>query len=139
MLKTEQIAALFEEAHTNSSDSLERLDDAEKHWDRRELLRSAEKAWTAATQATNALIEAHIGIEPEPHGKNDTYGLLSKLAREAPEFRDLKDRYTDFYVSLFDLVICNGNLDPLEITIEDIRKTAEYIRECERLAGVEGE
>lgn len=136
MLKTEQIAALFDEAHSNSSDSLERLDDAAKHWDRRELLRSAEKAWAAATQATNALIVAHIDIEPEPHGENDTYGLLSRLAREVPELRDLKDRYTDFSVSLFDLVICNGNLDPLEITIEDIRKTADYIRECERLAGV---
>ena len=136
MLKTEQIAALFDEARTNSSDSLKRLDDAEKHWDRRELLRSAEKAWAAATQATNALIMARIGVEPEPHGENDTYGLLSKLAREVPGLRELKDRYTDFSVFLFDLVICNGNLDPLEITIEDIRKTADYIRDCQRLAGV---
>ena len=139
MLKTEQIAVLFDNARTNSSDSLKRLDDAEKHWDRHELLRSAEKAWAAATQATDALIMARIGIESEPHGENDTYGLLSKLAREAPELAELKDKYTDFSVFLFDLVICNGNLDPLEITIEDIRKTADYTLECERLAGVEGE
>ena len=136
MLKTERVAYLFKEARATSSDSLERLDDAAKHWDRRELLRSAERAWDAATKATNALIMAHIGIEPEPHGENDTYGLLSKLAVESPGCKELKGQYTDFSVFLYDLVICNGNLDPLEITIHDIRQTADYIAECERLAGV---
>ena len=84
----------------------------------------------AATQATNAFRMVRIGIEPEPYGENDTYGLLSKLAREVPGLRDLKDRFTDFSVFLFDLVICNGNLDPPEITREDIRKTADHVRDC---------
>ena len=135
MLNTHRVGALCDEARTTSADSLERLDDAEKHWDRRELLRSAEKAWEAATQATNALIMTFSGFEPEPDGKNDTYGMLSWLAREAPELEDLKDKYTGMSVFPFDLVICNGNVDPLEITMDDIRKTADYNSECERLAG----
>ena len=112
MLKTERVAYLFKEARATSSDSLNRLDDATKHWDRRELLRSAERAWDAATKATNALIMAHIGIEPEPHGENDTYGLLSKLAVESPGCKELKGQYTDFSVFLYDLVICNGKSGP---------------------------
>ena len=135
MLKTERAAALFVEARVQSSDSLRRLDDAAKHWDRRELLRSAEKAWNAATIASNALILAHSGEEPKSAGENDTFGALYRLSREVPSMEEVLDLYTDFSVRLFDLVVCNGNLDPLEFTIEDIRKTAEYIRECERLAG----
>ena len=134
MLKTQRAVELFNEARKTGEDSLRRLDDAEKHWDRRELLRSAEKAWEAATQATGALILTFSGVEPEPHGKNDTYGMLASLASEVPEIKPLKDKYTDMSVYLYDLVICNGSVDPLEFTIEDIRNTADYIRECERLA-----
>ena len=134
MIETGRVAALIKEARTRSADSLESLADAEKHWDRRELLRSAEQAWSATTQATNALILAHCEVEPEFEGASDTYGMLSRLAREIPELQGLKEKYTEFSVFLFDSVICNGNPDPLEITVEDIRKTAEYIRECERLA-----
>ncbi len=135
MLKTQRAAELFNEARKTGEDSLRRLDDSEKHWDRRELLRSAEQAWEAATQATGALILTLSGVEPEPNGKNDTYGMLSSLAIEVPELRPLKDKYTDMSVYLYDLVICNGSVDPLEFTIEAIRNTADYIRECQRLAG----
>ncbi len=134
MLKTKQVVALLDEARVNSADSLARLDDATKHWDKRELLRSAEKAWAAANQATNALILARTGIEPKPGSDADTYGLLSRLAKEVPGLEDLKDRYAHLSVYLFDLVLCNGSVDPLDFTIHDIRDTADYIRDAERLA-----
>ena len=130
MLKSEKVTALFNEARANSADSLSRLNDAEKHWDRRELLRSADKAWAATTQATNALILAYTGIEPA----SGNSGPLHHLSRKFPELEQIVDQYTDFHVSLFDLVICNGNVDPLEYTIEDIRKTAAYIKDAECLA-----
>ncbi len=135
MLKTERVAALFDEARAKSADSLSRLEDASKHWDRRELLRSAEQAWAAATQATNALILARSGEEPNS-GDRDTFGLLWRLSSEVRGLEKVLDQYTNFSVYLFGLTIANGNLDPLEFTIEDIHKAADYIRECERLAGV---
>jgi hypothetical protein len=137
MLKTERVAALFDEARAKSADSLERLHDASKHWDRRELLRSAEQAWAAATQATNALILARSGEEPKS-GDRDTFGLLLRLSSEVQGLEKLLDQYTDFSVYLFGIAISDGNLDPLEFTIHDIRQTADYIRECERLAGEAG-
>ena len=136
MLIPERVADLMNQALEKRADSLARLDDAEKHWDRLELLRSAKIAWEAANQATAALILAQTGSEPEPHGRNDTYGLLSKLARTDHRLNDLQSTYIGLSVDLFDMVICNGSVDPLEFTIEDIRSTADYIWECERLAGL---
>ena len=62
---------------------------------------------------------------------------MLRLSKKFPELEGIVDQYTEFYVYLFDLVICNGNVDPLEYTVEDIRKTSDYIRDAERLAGVE--
>lgn len=133
MLKSERIAALFDEAKANSADSLSRLNDAEKHWDRRELLRSADKAWAAATQATNALVLAYTGVEPEPGDG----GPLHHLSREIPELKKIVNQYTGFHVYLFDLVICDGNVEPLDDTIAEIRAAAAYVKDAERLAGGE--
>lgn len=139
MLKSEKVAGLFDEARVNSADSLLRLKDAEKHWDRRELLRAAEKAWAATTQATDALVLAYSGAEPASANGygSDSHSSLLRLSKKFPELEGIVDQYTEFYVYLFDLVICNGNVDPLEYTVEDIRKTSDYIRDAERLAGVE--
>ena len=139
MLKTERVTTLLEEARAKSVESLERLADAEKNWDRRELLRSAERAWDAATQATNAVILSHSGSEPKDKGENDTFGMLSRLSSELSGLKPILDQYTDFSVYLYGVTISNASLDPLEFTIEDIRKAAEYIGECERMAGVADE
>ena len=136
MLKNERVADLLNQALEKRADSLARLDDAEKHWDRLELLRSAKIAWDAANQATAALILAQLGSEPESHGRSDTYGLLSRLALKDHRLKELESTYVGLSVDLFDMVICNDSVDPLEFTIEDIRKTADYVRECERLAGM---
>ena len=134
MLKTEKVKALFNEARANSADSLQRLDDAATHWDRRELHRAAEKGWTAATQATNALVLAYRGAEPAVNGANNAYSALARLAKEIPELKGIKDCYTALTVSLYGLVICDGSLDPLDDTIADIRAAAAYVQDAERLA-----
>ena len=138
MLKFERVADLLNQALEKRADSLARLDDAEKHWDRLELLRSAKIAWEAANQATAALILAQTGTEPQRHGHNDAYGRLYQLAQKDHRFKKLENSYIALSVDLFDMVICNNSVDPLEFTIEDIRKAADYIRECERLAGLGG-
>ena len=136
MLKIERVADLLSQALEKRADSLARLEDAERHWDRLELLRSAKIAWEAANQATAALILAHTGAEPERHGSSDSYGLLSLMAQRDHRFKKLEHTYVALSVDLFDMVICNDSVDPLEFTIEDIRRAADYIRECERLAGI---
>ena len=136
MLKIERVAELLNQALEKRADSLARLDAAEKHWDRLELLRSAKIAWEAANHATAALILSQTGTEPERYGSRDTYGILSLLAQRDHRLKELENTYVGLSVDLFDMVICNDSVDPLEFTIEDIRKTADYIRECERLAGV---
>ena len=48
--------------------------------------------------------------------------------------KKLIGKYTDQWVHLFGLVLCDGNVDPIDATIEDIRSAADYIRDAERLA-----
>ena len=139
MLEAKRVKALFEEADAFNAEALERLDDATKHWDRRELSRAAEKAWAATLQATNALVLAHTGVETklDVHNDRETGTRLDSLRPRTPELKNLIDKYTEQWVYLFGLVLCDGNVDPIDATIEEIQSVAEYIRDAERLAGVE--
>ena len=138
MHEANRVKALFAEAEALHAEALSRVDDAAKHWDRRELTRAAEKAWAATLQATNALILAHIGVETKLNLENDSEitSRLLRLRPKLPGFKDLEGKFATQSEFLFHLVLCNGNLDPLEDTIADIRDTVEYITECERLAGI---
>ena len=137
MLETKRVKALLAEADALNTEALERLDDAIKHWDRRELSRAAEKAWAAILQATNALVLAHTGVETklDVHNDREIGDRLDRLQPRSPELEKLIGKYTHQWVYLFGLVLCDGNLDPLDTTIEDIRSVADYIRDAERLAG----
>ena len=138
MHESERVKALFAEAEALHAEALSRVDEAAKHWDRRELTRAAEKAWAATLQATNALILAHTGVETKLNVENDSEitSRLLRLRPQNPGFKDLEGRFATQSEFLFHLVLCNGNLDPLEDTIADIRDTADFIRDCERLAEV---
>lgn len=139
MLEAKRVKALFEEADAFNAEALERLDDAVKHWDRRELSRAAEKAWAAILQATNALVLARTGVETKLDVHNDReIGIrLDSLRPKGPELTKLISKYTDQWVYLFGLVLCDGNVDPIDATIEEIQSVADYIRDAERLAGVD--
>ncbi len=139
MLEAKRVKALFEEADAFNAEALERLDDAVKHWDRRELSRAAEKAWAAILQATNALVLARTGVETklDIHNDRETGPRLDSLQPRTPELDKLIGKYTEQWVYLFGLVLCDGNVDPIDTTIEDIQSVADYIRDAERLAGLE--
>ncbi len=136
MLEAKRVKALFTEADAFNAEALERLDDAIKHWDRRELSRAAEKAWAAILQATNALVLAQTGVETklDVHNDREIGSRLDCLQPKGPELKKLIGKYTDQWVHLFGLVLCDGNVDPIDATIEDIRSAADYIRDAERLA-----
>ena len=134
MSNTERSAALFAGAWAIYGDGLKRLEDAIEHWDRHELQRAAEKAWEAALQATNALILARTGVEPEPNDDRETAKRLRLLWSEGAEWKELATAYTCQEQALFITIVCDGDVDPIKCTIDDIRDAADYIRDVERLA-----
>ena len=135
MSNTERSASLFAGAWAIYEDGLKKLDDAIEHWDRRELQRSAEKAWEATLQATNALILVRTGVEPKPNDDRETSKRLGLLRSEDLEWNELTKAYTCQEQALFITIVCDGDVDPIKCTIDDIRDAADYIRNVERLAG----
>ncbi len=91
---------------------------------------AAEKAWCATKRATDALVLARSGEEPETTART-TEGLL-ELASEIPEAETLVGRYFTRISYLHGSCFYNGTCGPH--TERRIRETAEYIDDAERLA-----
>ena len=94
-----------------------------------------QKAWGATKRATDALILARTGEEPERTPETGA-GLrqlvsLDEAVREARLLR----RYYSRQGSLHGECFYNGFCDPIEDTERRIRDTADYIDDAERLAG----
>ena len=144
MMKTKQVAALFGEAFETYKGATKHLDEAIAELDRAELVKAAEKTWAATLQATNAFIAAQTGVEPKPDDGQETSKHLLSLPEWNEdecdaELKELTEQYFSLTHILHDTVICERDIEPVSVLIQDIREVADYIRECERLAGVEGE
>ena len=141
MLKTEQATALFDESRATYSDALKHLDEAIAELDRGELVKAAEKTWDATLQASNAVILAHTGAEPAPQPDGSASGIFATLAEmscESEEWDELMDGFSNLHHILHDTVICDRDIEPVSVLIQDIREAADYIRDCERLANQGG-
>ena len=125
MLETEQAAAIFADAWFLYEDALEELE-------RGKLRNAAEKAWGATKRATDALVLARTGREPRSTGQT-TRGIRA-LRGEAAAFRFLADRYSVVAHILHGSCFYDGICEPEDELIKDIRDTADYIRDAERLA-----
>ena len=136
MLKTERTYIIFAEARAIYNEALKLLDKADEYWDRDLLRMSAEKTWTAALLATNAFILARTGEEPEPNDDDGTHKRLLHLYKEIPDWEVFTGRYAGISHDIYQQAVVEGNLDPVYLLIHDIRQTADYIQECERLAGI---
>ena len=134
MLETERTSALFAEAHTIYAEGLKYLDEAIELWDRELLRKSAGKTWAAALQATNALILARTGAEAQPDDDDWTYDWLIRLTQKVQDLKLLKGRYAILSHDIYQTAVCERNVEPVYLLIRDIRKTADYIRDAERLA-----
>ena len=134
MLKTERTTTLFAEAHTIYDEGLKCLEEACELWDRGLLRKSAEKTWEAALRATNALILARTGTEPEPENDHNTLNCLTDLFEELPDWEVFTGRYAGISHDIYQEAVVEGNVEPVHLLIHDIREAADYIRECERLA-----
>ncbi len=123
MTPVQDHAAIFADARDVHSQAVERLE----HGDIRD---AAEKAWCATKRATDALILARTGEEPETTGMT-TEGLLA-LAMRSDTFENLVGRYFTRISYLHGTCFHNGMCGP--DTERRIRETADYIHDAERLA-----
>ena len=139
MLETKRANSLFEEAHSVYSDALKHLDEAIAELDRGELVKAAEKTWAATLQSSNALLLAATGDEPVT-GHSDSSGAifdaLAAMSCESEVWDELMDKFGNLHHILHDTVICDRDIEPVSVLIQDIREAGDYIRECERLARV---
>jgi hypothetical protein len=123
MTPVQDYAAIFADARDVHAQALERLE----HGDIRD---AAEKAWCAAKRATDALILARSGEEPETTAMT-TEGLFA-LAMRSDTFENLVGRYFTRISYLHGTCFYDGMCGP--DTDRRIRETADYIRDAERLA-----
>ena len=123
MVATDRTSTIFADARAVHADALRLLEAGD-------VRDAAEKAWCATKRATDALILAQTGEEPETTAMT-TEGLLA-LAMRSDAFENLVGRYFTRISYLHGTCFYNGMCGP--DTERRIRETADYIRDAERLA-----
>ena len=126
-IRTNRIEEIFQDARELQADALEML--AQER-----IRNAAEKAWGATKRATDALILARTGEEPER--TPETGAGLNELAFQDPAVREARmvARYYTRQGRLHGGCFYNGLCAPIEDTERRIRETSDYIDDAERLA-----
>ena len=127
MVATNDVTAIFADARAMHAEALRQLAAGD-------IRDAAEKAWCATKRATDALILARTGVEPEI-SSHTTQGIAA-LARDVYAARSLRQRYFARQSELHGACFYLGACDPLDVTERRIRETAGYINDAENLAGV---
>ena len=97
-----------------------------------DLRNAAGKAWHATLCATNALILAKTGKEPQE--TPTTSRGLDQLAQQEPAAKSLVGRYYSRQISLRDNCFDFGMCEPAETIQRRIRETINYIQDAENIA-----
>ena len=127
MVTTNDVTAIFADARAVHADALRLLAAGD-------VRDAAEKAWCATKRATDALILARTGVEPQISSAT-TKGLTA-LEAEGKAFSSLARRYFSRQGRLHGACFYLGICEPLEDVERRIRQTADYINDAENLAGV---
>ena len=128
MVATNRVTDIFADARAVHADALRLLESGD-------VRDAAEKAWCATKRATDALILARTGTEPE-FSPDTSRGLLALAEGDAgisPLIGRYYSRQGHLHGGCFYLGICQ----PLDEVQRRIRETAEYIRDAEGLANSE--
>ena len=125
MLATDRVKEIFADAHAMQNGALER-------WAAGDIHDAAEKAWCATLRATNALILARTGQEPER--TPETSAELQVLSGEDRRARSIVSRYYTRQGWLHGQCFYLGLCQPVNETERRIRETVDYIRDAEALA-----
>ena len=126
MLTTDRVPAIFADARAVHADALRMLEAGD-------IRDAAEKAWCATKRATDALILARTGTEPE--FSSDTSRGLLVLAEADGAVSPLIGRYYSRQGHLHGGCFYHGICEPAAEVERRIRQTADYINDAERLAG----
>ena len=123
----DRIEDIFRDARHLQDDALEMLTQGR-------IRNAAEKSWGATKRATDALILARTGEEPER--TPETGAGLRVLESLDPRIRSahLRRRYYVRQAELHGQCFYNGLCDPLEDTDRWVRRTSVYIDDAQRLA-----
>ena len=125
MEDTERVSIILNDARSVQQDAIRLLEIGD-------IRDSAEKAWCATKRATDALILARTGEEPET--SSDTSGGLLALAEGDNSVRSLVRRYHTRQWELHGACFYLGACEPSDEIERRIRRTANYINDAERLA-----
>ena len=125
MVATDRVAELLTDAYQLHAAALQQLEAG----DTRD---AAEKAWCATKRATDALILARSGEEPEK--SSITTRELRRLALQDQAIEGLKPGYYTRQNVLHGECFYLGLCEPLEDTERQIRETVNYIRDVQALA-----
>lgn len=125
MVATDPVRAIFADARAMHESSIERLSEGD-------LRDAAEKAWCATLRATNALLLARTGEEPEK--TPETSGRLDRMARMEPRVRNLVGRYYSRQQRLHGDCFYSGIMEYPDEIERRIRETIDYITDAEALA-----
>ena len=126
MTITSDVARIIADARGMYAHAIERLE-------QRDIRDAAEKAWCATKRATDALILARTGIEPER--TPETSSELRRLSAQDVAVRPLVRRYYSRQGILHGDCFYLGLCEPTEDTGRRIRETIDYIQDAENLAG----
>lgn len=125
MAENELAAAIFADARVLYADALEMLELGK-------LRNAAEKAWGATKRATDALVLARTGREPQSTGQSTR--AIKNLRGEGVAFVNLERRYRERIRDLHGRCFYYGNCEPGGRLVAKIREKADYVRDAERLA-----
>ena len=126
MVATDRVSAIFADAHAVHADALRLLAQGD-------IRDAAEKAWCATKRATDALILARTGVEPE-QSPDTTRGLVA-LAATDRSANSLVRRYFSRQGHLHGACFYLGACEPLDEVERRIRETADYVDDAAKLAG----
>ena len=126
MVIADRVSEIFADARAMYDSALERLDAGD-------IRDAADKAWCATKRASDALVLARTGEEPELSPV--TSRELRNLAGQDSRVEGLLPRYFTRQVWLHGECFYLGLCDPVSITERRIRETSDYIDDAEALAG----
>lgn len=125
MPASDRVNEIFADAHAMHHAALERLAAGD-------LRDAAEKAWCATLRATDALVLARTGQEPQ---RTPATGRgLDILSRQDPMGRSLRSRYYSRQARLHGDCFYLGLLDYPDEIERRIRETIDYIQDAQTLA-----
>ena len=124
----ERVTELFEDAQVLYGDALEML-----AMDR--LRNAAEKAWGATKRATDAMVLARTGQEPQSAGQ--ARRALLRLSSEGPAFETFQGQYSTRSLLLHINCFYDGNCEPEAEMTALVQDTDSYIRDARSLAAAQ--